>query len=717
MKLKRLVSVALLLACALNAPAQTPAPQGAVNASPARHNLMPVPASVQFGAGRLAVTKSFTVAATGHVDDRLRAGIDRAVRRLEGRTVMEFARGLSTDAGAATLVVDCRGPGRAVPSVDEDESYTLDVTDRQATLRAPTVVGALRGLETFLQLLAGDREGFYVPAVSINDRPRFRWRGLLIDIGRHYEPPAVLKRNLDAMAAVKMNVLHWHLTEDQGFRIESKKFPRLAGMGSDGNYYTQEEARDIIAYAAARGIRVVPEFDIPGHSTSWLVGHPELGSAPGPYQIERGAGIFDPALDPTREEVYKFLDAFLGEMAALFPDAYMHIGGDENNGKQWDANPKIQEFMRAHNIKDNHALQTYFNQHLLKILQKHGKRMMGWDEIFQPDLPKDVVIHSWRGAAALAEAARRGYEGILSNGYYIDLIFPASEHYLNDPLPEGGTLTPAEAARVLGGEATMWGEWVNADTIDSRIWPRTAAIAERLWSPREVRDVDDMYRRLSVVSSQLEELGLTHEKNQAMMLRRLAGGAYPPALETLASVVEPVKEYRRYEQRPQTMLSPLTGLVDAARPDSAAARGFSRRVNLLLSDAPRFALHFSTLRDTLTSWRDAGPVLEVLIDRSPALAEARPLARDLSAAGAIGLEALSYIQQGVAPPAEWRDARLAALAEIEKPKAALEFPFVTALRELVHAAAEQASLRQTTPAEWRARVKSLAAPPAKRDDE
>jgi hexosaminidase len=220
-----------------------------------------------------------------------------------------------------------------------------------------------------------------------------------------------------------------------------------------------------------------------------------------------------------------------------------------------------------------------------------------------------------------------------------------------------------------------------------------------------------MYRRLGVLSIRLEELGLTHEKNQAMMLRRLAGGAYPPALETLASVVEPVKEYRRYQQRPQTMLSPLTGLIDAARPDSAAARGFSRRVNLLLSDAPRFSLHFSTLRDTLTSWRDAGPVLETLIDRSPALAEGRPLARDLSAAGTIGLEALSYIQQGVAPTSEWRDARLAALAEIEKPKAALEFPFITALRELVHAAHEQTALRDTAPADWRKRVRELASPP------
>ena len=714
MNLHRLVSALLLSSCFVNAAAQGPAPAAAPPpAAPAGagHQLMPVPASVRFGAGRLAVDRSFTVAASGHVDERLRAGIDRAVRRLEGRTVLELARGLAADPARATLLVEARGPGRAVPAVEEDESYTLEVGERQAVLRAATVVGALRGLETFLQLLGGDRAGFYLPAVSIDDRPRFRWRGLLVDIARHFQPMEVMKRTLDGMAAVKLNVLHWHLTEDQGFRIESRKFPKLHQMGSDGNFYTQEQAREVIAYAAARGIRVVPEFDLPGHATSWLVGHPELGSAPGPYTIERKPGIFEPTLDPTREETYKFLETFFGEMAALFPDAYMHIGGDENTGKQWDRNPKIQEFMKARGLKDNHALQTYFNQRMLKILQKHGKRMMGWDEIFQPDLPKDVVIHSWRGTKALAEAARRGYDSVLSNGYYIDLIHPASAHYLNDPLPEGHGLTEAEAAHVLGGEATMWAEWVTPETIDSRIWPRTAAIAERLWSPREVRDVEDMYRRLAATSVRLEELGLTHEKNQAMMLRRLAGGAYPPALETLAGVVEPVKEYRRYQQRPQTMLSPLTGLVDAARPDAAGSRSFTRRVNLLLSDAPRFALHFSTLRDTLTSWRDAGPALEVMIDRAPALAEARPLARDLASAGEVGLEALSYIQQGVAPTAEWRDARLAALAEVEKPKAALEFPFLPALRELVHAAHEQAALRDTPPADWRRRVRELANPP------
>jgi hexosaminidase len=689
MKTAKFTNLVLIVTCTLSLVSTVRSQRSAPEViTPSQLNLMPVPASVQTQAGRLPITGSFNVAIKNYADDRLRSGIARMRTRLAGRTILTLPADLAADEGAATLVVQCERAGDIVPSLSENESYSLEVTSKQARLVAPTVVGALRGLETFLQLLQGDRDGYYLPAIKIEDQPRFPWRGLLIDIARHYQPPDVLKRNLDAMAAVKLNVFHWHLTEDQGFRVESKKFPKLHSMGSDGLYYTQDQVREIIAYAAERGIRVMPEFDIPGHATSWLVGHPELGSAPGPYKIERAAGIFEPALDPTRDETYKFLDGFLGEMATLFPDAYMHIGGDENEGKQWDRNPRIQAFMKEKGIKDNHALQAYFNQHVLKILQKHGKKMIGWEEILHPDLPRDAVIHSWRGAASLAEAAKKGYNGILSAGYYIDLIFPASQHYRADPLPADSALTPEEAKRVLGGEATMWGEWVSPETIDSRIWPRTAAIAERLWSPRTVTDVDDMYRRLAVVSRQLEELGLTHERNYPVILRRLANSENTGPLRTLVSVLEPVKEYRRYQMRPQTMLSPLTGLVDAARPDSDAARQFAAMVEGLLSDAPRFRLYRSDIRDSLNSWRDAGTALDPMIDRAPALQEARPLAKNLAYVAAAGLEAIAYLSTGDAATKQWRDAQLAKLDEAAKPKAALELVIISSVRKLVIAAAE-----------------------------
>ncbi|MEK7723023.1 MAG: family 20 glycosylhydrolase, partial [Acidobacteriota bacterium] len=472
--MKKFFFITLILSALLNISAQDLQNQ--------RRNLMPVPANIAWKNGRLPVTKNFTVAVSGKTDERLKSYIFRVMRRLEGRTIFEFSREYSTSTNA-TVSIETQSTGNAIPKLGDDESYNLEINEKQAKLTAPTTVGAMRGLETLLQLLERDKEGFYFPAVSINDKPRFPWRGLMIDSARHFQPMEVLKRNLDAMASVKLNVLHWHLTEDQGFRVETKKFPELHLQGSDGDFYTQEQIREIIKYAADRGIRVMPEFDMPGHATAWVVSHPEIASAPGPYKIERQPGIFDPTLDPTNEKTYKLLEPFFAEMAQLFPDAYMHIGGDENEGKQWDANPKIQEFKKKNNLKDNHELQTYFNKRILKFLQKNGKIMMGWDEIFQADIPKDIVIQSWRGQEALAKVARRGNTGILSNGYYIDLMQPASDHYVVDPLPANTTLNAEEQKRVLGGEATMWSEWVSPETIDSRIWTRTAAIAERLWSP------------------------------------------------------------------------------------------------------------------------------------------------------------------------------------------------------------------------------------------
>ena len=272
----------------------------------------------------------------------------------------------------------------------------------------------------------------------------------MIDCGRHFEPIPVILRTLDGMEAVKLNVFHWHLTEDQGFRIESFGFPEFQKTGSDGLFYTQAQVREVVAYAHARGIRVVPEFDMPGHTTSWFVGYPDLASGPGPYTVQRRFGIHDAAIDPTRESTYKFLDAFLGEMAGLFPDAYMHIGGDESNGKQWMANAQIRAFMHSQNIKDTAGLQVYFNQRLLKILTKYHKHMVGWDEILTPGLPTDIVVQSWRGVDSLDRGATEGYQGILSAPYYLDAMKSAADHYLADPIPANSSLTPRPAETHLG---------------------------------------------------------------------------------------------------------------------------------------------------------------------------------------------------------------------------------------------------------------------------
>ena len=614
-------------------------------AAPTESILMPAPASQQMGSGRLPVTTGFLVSFATAPDTRLSGALARTLRAMEERSGLTFARTATgeylpaADNSSAQLIIECAAGGEAIPQLGENESYSIEISPARAVLRTATGLGVLHGLATVQQLLLSDATGWFLPVVTINDEPRFPWRGLMIDVCRHWQPMDVIKRNLDGMALVKLNVLHLHLTEDQGFRIESKTFPRLHQMGSDGHFFTQDDMREIIAYAAARGIRVVPEFDIPGHATSWLVGHPELGSAPGPYAIERKWGIFNPVLDPTNEEVYRVLDGFLGEMAALFPDPYLHIGGDENNGKHWSANAHIQQFIREHNLKDNAGLHAYFNQRVNTILQKHGKKLVGWDEILHPDLPPGSVVHSWRGPDGIAAATKQGFQVLLSNGYYIDLNHPASEHYLNDPAPSTASLTVEQRALVLGGEATMWAEWVTPEIIDSRIWPRTAAIAERLWSPETVRDVPDMYRRLAVVSRRLEEAGLNHERYIDPALRRLAGEHATPedlrTLRTFVDLLEPVKDYIRGRYQPgATQFTPLTGLVDCARPDSAASREFDAALEQFLA-APHATEAVKPVEAMLTVWRTtAQHLLGRLPVLSPRLAEAQPLLQALAESSA-----------------------------------------------------------------------------------
>ncbi|MGH7590041.1 MAG: beta-N-acetylhexosaminidase, partial [Gemmatimonadales bacterium] len=450
--------------------------------------LMPWPRSVTWNTGALHLDSNFTVTVSGRTDPRLERALGRAIERLGRRSGITFSRAI-LHGPTGSLVVTAKSAGSAIPDLSQDESYALDVTATGATLDAATSVGIIRGLETLLQLVSADSSGYFLPAVAIQDAPRFRWRGLLLDVGRHFEPVAVVKRTVDWMALAKLNVLHWHLSDDQGFRVESKRYPRLQEFGSDGLFYTQVQIKDVVAYAADRGIRVVPEFDIPGHSSSWFVGYPQLASGKGPYAIQRTWGVFDPAFDPTRESVYQFLDGFIGEMTTLFPDAFWHIGGDEVPGTEWKANPRIQQWMKVHRLADNAALQAYFNRRLIAILARHHRQVVGWDEILNPALPKTAVIQSWRGTNYLGDAAKQGYRGILSAPYYLDHIDPAGQLYQADPLPVAAGLSDEEAARVLGGEACMGGEYVVPETVESRIWPRMLAVAERFWSPASVADV------------------------------------------------------------------------------------------------------------------------------------------------------------------------------------------------------------------------------------
>ena len=666
-------------------------------------NLMPQPANVKQTPGALRIDANFTVALSGHTEPRLQRASERFLTQLHRQTALLFAK-TSSDAAKATLVVHTDHASKEIQELGEDESYSLEVTTTGAKLNAQNPLGVLRGLQTFLQLVEVTPGGFAAPAVTIQDQPRFPWRGLMIDVSRHFIPLDVLKRNLDGMEAVKMNVFHWHLSENQGFRVESKKFPKLHELGSDGLYYTQEEIHDFIIYARDRGIRVVPEFDMPGHSTAWFVGYPELASGSGPYSVERRWGIFDPAMDPTRENTYKFLDELIAEMAKLFPDNYFHIGGDEVNGKEWDANKKIQEFKKSHNLKTNEDLQAYFSQRVQKLVTKHGKAVVGWDEVFIPGVPKDIVIQSWRGQQSLAAAAQQGYHAILSNGYYLDLGWSAARHYAVDPMsgPAAG-LTNDQKKLILGGESCMWSEYVDPENIDSRIWPRNAAIAERFWSPQSVTDSSSrvsgsdpaltLYSRLDVESARLEWLGLTHRSYYHKMLQRIAGPGSPEefaALRNLADVVEPLKDYTREQTAPvePTSQLPLNRLVDAVSLESDAGRHFSELVDKFLAASCRDTATAYELRTQLALWSQNDAAFATLALKSALAQEAVLTSRDLSAIGTVGLRALDAIATGKPLATDQQSQLNSVLSEAAKPKAQLILIPAAALRKLIDAASQ-----------------------------
>ncbi|MGQ0766900.1 MAG: beta-N-acetylhexosaminidase [Gemmatimonadota bacterium] len=645
--------------------------------------LLPVPRSMSMpamstGPG-LKLDSSTVVSITGFRNERLGAAVAWFRKRLEERIGVPIAP--TASAATGSIIIQVTAAGQRIQGPEENESYSVAITTSSARVRAPTVVGAIRAMETLLQLISGDQNAFHIPQVNIEDSPRFPWRGLLVDVGRHFMPVEQIKRTLDGMAMVKLNVLHWHLSEDQGFRVESRRYPKLHLLGSDGLYYTQEELREVVAYARDRGIRVVPEFDMPGHSTAWFVGYPQYASRTGPISIRREWGGADAIFDPTRESVYLFIDQFIGEMVRIFPDPYWHIGGDEVEGRHWNGNASIAAFKRRRGW-DNAALQAYFNRRMTRILTKYGKRMIGWDEVIHPDLPRATVVQSWRGVEYLGRATDRGFASILSAPWYLDHIKPATDFYLADPIPDSTRLAPATAKLILGGEACMWSEFVSFETTDSRLWPRLGAVAERLWSRQDVRDVGDMYRRLDILAGRLEAMGIRAQSHSARMLRKLLPDHEIAPVESLLTAVQPPFFGQRLNGVGTNQLQPLTRIVDAARPDPPGRWLVERLVRRINQSALDKSARDSLTR-VLTMWRDNTPAVRALAASSPLVAQALPAANALERTTLLGLEALRHLAAGTQPPAEWVQLALAELKGYEQPQGLLRVAIVAEITSLV----------------------------------
>jgi hexosaminidase len=422
---------------------------------------MPYPQSVILHGGKFLLKEKVDINFQGMSEKRQKSAIIRFNSHLSNRHLADEQNSLlkslqlSTAKNAEIIVtITNNTKDYVLPELGIDESYQLSIDDKKIMIIANSDFGALHGLETLSQLIANESTLGTLPTLTIIDEPRFKWRGLLIDSVRHFISISAIKRQLDGMAAAKLNVFHWHLTDDQGWRFASNSYPKLQELASDGLYYSRAEMKSVVEYASLLGIRVVPEFDVPGHASAIAVAYPELTSKPdNVYQMERHWGVFEPLLDPSNIKVYQFIDTLVQELTEIFPDAYLHIGGDEIHPLQWDESINIQAFMNEHKLKNSEELHVAFNERVLKILSKHQRKMMGWDEVFQPNLPKDIMVQSWQGLESLSRVANQGYQGLLSTGFYIDQAQPTSYHYRNELISNDKLQLPEF------NEHTQWQSW------------------------------------------------------------------------------------------------------------------------------------------------------------------------------------------------------------------------------------------------------------------
>ncbi|HEX4744629.1 MAG TPA: beta-N-acetylhexosaminidase [Candidatus Limnocylindria bacterium] len=448
---------------------------------------------------------------------------------------LEPRAGELTNADAVTARLD--------PSIEGDEAYVLDVTPGRAEIRARTDRGLYYGRQTLRQLAATGR----VPCVRIDDAPRFRYRGLHLDVGRHFFPVEFIKKYIDVMSVFKLNTFHWHLTEDQGWRLEIRKYPKLTEVGAwrketivgharkgpkgydgtpHGGFYTQAEAREIVEYAKARAVTVLPEIEMPGHSLAALASYPELACTPGPFEVRTTWGISEEVMCPS-EQTFAFLEDVLREVMAIFPGEYVHIGGDEAPKTRWRESPVAQEVIKREGLKDEDELQSWFIRRIERFLNLNGRRLVGWDEILEGGLAPNATVMSWRGTAGGIAAARQGRDVVMcpQEDMYFDHyqadpekeplaiggLTPIEDTYRYEPVP--AELSAEEATHVIGAQGCVWTEYMpTPQHVEYMAYPRALALAELAWSPREARDLDSFRARLAPSLALLDRLGVGYRR-------------------------------------------------------------------------------------------------------------------------------------------------------------------------------------------------------------
>jgi hexosaminidase len=419
-----------------------------------------------------------------------------------------------------------------------EEGYTLSVNSKGVSIEANAGSGLFYGVQSLIQIISTD--GKQIPYVEITDYPRFSYRGLHLDVGRHMFPIEFIKKYIDLMARHKFNRFHWHLTEDQGWRIEIKKYPKLQEVAAYrketlighagepetfdgkryGGYYTQEQIKEVVQYATDRYVTIIPEIELPGHSQAALAAYPELGCTGGPYETVTKWGVFEHVYCTGKEETFKFLEGVLDEVTELFPGQYIHIGGDECPKTNWKNCTHCQKRMKSLNLKDEHELQGYFVQRIEKYLNNKGKQIIGWDEILEGGLAPNATVMSWRGEEGGIAAAKQKHNVIMTPGnwcyfdHYQDSskteplaiggLTSVSEVYSYEPLPS--QLTSEEAKYILGAQANLWTEYITTpEHAEYMAYPRACALAEVVWSPKESRNLNDFFQRMQTHFIRLDE--------------------------------------------------------------------------------------------------------------------------------------------------------------------------------------------------------------------
>jgi hexosaminidase len=407
--------------------------------------------------------------------------------------------------------------GAELPGI-EAESYRLEITPEGIAISADHPAGVFRGRQTARQLLeSGAQE---IPCGVIEDSPRFAWRGMLLDCGRHFMPMDVIKHTIDQLALHKFNVLHWHLTEDQGWRMEVPGYPRLTEVAawrtqSDGTvyggFYTEEQMREIVAYAAERFMVVVPEIELPGHSVAALAAYPELSCTGGPFEVETQWGVHDDVYCAGNDQVFRFLEDVFTFALDVFPSTYIHIGGDECPKERWMACPRCQQRIKAEGLADEHELQSWFIGQMDSFLDRHGRLLVGWDEILEGGLAPGATVQSWRGVQGAIAAARSGHDAIVSptSHCYFDYdvaVTDLRQVHTFAPVPE--ELDGDEAPHILGGEMNLWSEYIPPERLDRMVFPRMLAMTECLWTADPGRDFREFFRRVQPHLAWLRTLGV-----------------------------------------------------------------------------------------------------------------------------------------------------------------------------------------------------------------